>query len=110
MLLLWLQQCDETRPVCRRCRAYGVSCTYTATGPLQAAVERVVTLARPVALSCWVDQADYLLSRFQMRTAGTVSHGRPRQVFQNDVVQLAHSVPSTSPSVGVLADETRSLT
>ncbi|PWY75990.1 hypothetical protein BO94DRAFT_499303 [Aspergillus sclerotioniger CBS 115572] len=86
-------KCDETKPVCRRCLAYGVSCTYASTGPLQASVERVVTMAQPFGLSYWVDTNDFLLSRFQVRTALTVSHGRSRQVLQNEVMQLARSTP-----------------
>ncbi|PYI01643.1 hypothetical protein BO78DRAFT_401186 [Aspergillus sclerotiicarbonarius CBS 121057] len=86
-------KCDETKPVCRRCQAYGVSCAYSSIQSLQAAGERMVTITQPRSLSYWVDRDDYLLSRFQVRTAVTVSHGRCREVFQNQVVQLARSAP-----------------
>ncbi|KAH9901799.1 hypothetical protein F4778DRAFT_781689 [Xylariomycetidae sp. FL2044] len=89
-------KCDEGKPACRRCVAYGVSCTYDRAAQaeqLRASMEMVISVEPDAGLPCWVDRGEQLLSRFQVRTAPTVSAGRRLKILQIGVVQLARSHP-----------------
>ncbi|PWY69050.1 hypothetical protein BO70DRAFT_432548 [Aspergillus heteromorphus CBS 117.55] len=96
-------KCDETKPACRKCRSYGVSCDYVSTRPdLQAAGERVLHMGVPPSLSFWPNENEYLLSRFQTQIAETISVGPRLDAFRNEVVRLARSTPFLMHAIAAL--------
>src|SRR5579859_4710172 len=90
-------QCDESKPQCKRCTAYGALCNYDRKcSDLQLSVERATNITLPQSLPYWPSKNEELLSKFQVRTALTVSTGKRLHLYQHEVVQLACSVSSNS--------------
>jgi hypothetical protein len=86
-------QCDESKPQCKRCTAYGVFCNYDRKcSDLQFSVERATNITLPQSLPYWPSKNEELLNKFQVRTALTVSTGKRLHLYQHEVVQLAYSV------------------
>ncbi len=91
------RQCDESKPECRRCTAYGVFCNYDRKySDLQVSVERATNIKLPQSPSYWPSKTEQLLNKFQLRTALTVSTGKRLHIYQNEVVELAFSVSTLS--------------
>ncbi|PYH81228.1 hypothetical protein BO82DRAFT_432599 [Aspergillus uvarum CBS 121591] len=101
-------KCDEIKPMCRQCQAYGVSCSFTCTQiktqALQPVIEHVFAPPRPPAgLACWVCPTDRLIAQFQLRIAPTMSYGKRLDVYQNQVVELAHTTPFLKHAITTVA-------
>ncbi|RAH78618.1 hypothetical protein BO86DRAFT_391622 [Aspergillus japonicus CBS 114.51] len=101
-------KCDEIKPMCRQCQAYGVSCSFTCTQtkmqPLQPVIEHVFAPPRPSAgLPCWVCPTDRLIAQFQLLIAPTMSYGNRLDVYQNQVVELAHTTPFLKHAITTVA-------
>lgn len=101
MFELKLGQCDESKPICKRCKASSYLCNY---GGNNAALEIVANgLSRLEAFdvvsfslkSEGVDRYMFqendleLLSKFRNRTTLTISTERVRDVYQNQIVEIA---------------------
>jgi hypothetical protein len=132
-------QCDENKPRCKQCTAYGVFCNYDCKySDLQLSVDRafkiellqrppyslnqtiasnIVPTLRPPPTASLESNAVYLLrerdlellSKFQMRTALTISTEKSLHIYQNEVVRLAFSVrtlsscPASNADIGMAA-------
>ena len=112
-------QCDESRPGCQNCKAFGVFCNYDCRySDLQLAVEGIINPKIPQTFVFSPNQtipsmiapssnASYqlekqgleLLGRFQARTALTISTAKSLRVYQNEIVKLACSVSTLSHSL-----------
>ncbi|KAL2813948.1 hypothetical protein BDW59DRAFT_176595 [Aspergillus cavernicola] len=87
-------KCDESKPACRRCVAYGVSCNYDRTqSNLRAPMEKLTVMKPSADISYWANRTDHLLNQFQVQTASTVSTGKRLKIYQNEVVELARWHP-----------------
>jgi hypothetical protein len=122
-------QCDESKPRCNRCTAFGVFCNYDCKySDLQPSVDgafNIETLQRfPCSLSQTIpsmiapplrqqsmgsleSNALYqlgkqdleLLSKFQTRTVLTISTDKSLRIYQNEIIKLAFSVRTLSSCV-----------
>ncbi|OJJ50606.1 hypothetical protein ASPZODRAFT_126498 [Penicilliopsis zonata CBS 506.65] len=96
-------KCDETKPGCRQCIAYGVTCNYDdGKSDLQVSTENEIVFKLPPSVSYWPNQKEQILDKFQMRTALTISAGRRLQVFQKEIVALARTNPILMDAISTL--------
>lgn len=119
-------QCDENKPRCKRCTAYGVFCNYDckysdlqllADGAFkiellqrlpyslnQTIASNIILPLRPPSTRSLESNAVYLLrerdlellSKFQVRTALTISTEKSLHIYQNEIIRLAFSVRTLS--------------
>ena len=123
----WTQKCDEVKPTCKRCVAYGVFCNYEAQhSNLQLSVNgatifQVVKMlpsslnlitpkpASPFAMPSsskflgsdniyrMKDQVLELLNKFQTRTVFTITFDKSLPIYQNEVIKLSCAVSDSFP-------------
>ena len=87
-------QCDENKPDCKRCFAYGVHCSYSSgENDLQPAVRGVSHIEFSKGLPYWPNAREALFGRFQARTALSLAVGERLRFFQDGLVPLARSNP-----------------
>jgi hypothetical protein len=55
-------------------------------------VEKASTIVLPQCFSFWPTEQDQLLSKFQIKTAPTISIGKRLELYQNEVITFARSV------------------
>ncbi|RAH64739.1 Zn(II)2Cys6 transcription factor domain-containing protein [Aspergillus aculeatinus CBS 121060] len=101
-------KCDEIKPMCRQCQAYGVSCSFsftqTKTQPLQPVIEHVFAPPSPsIGLSSWLCPTDRLMNQFQLQIAPTMSYGKRLDVYQTQVVELAQMTPFLKHAITTVA-------
>jgi hypothetical protein len=115
-------KCDESKPACKRCIAFGVSCNYDPkSSNLQLSADGAFNIEIPQRLPCSPNQIILtminaslspqpmgpqdinvvhqlgvqeleLLSKFQTRTIFTIGSDKSSHVFQNVGIELACSV------------------
>jgi hypothetical protein len=106
------QKCDESKPICKRCKASAYLCNYTGNNaalelivndPTKLVAFDVVSFSLNPKSSRYVfNENDVdLLSRFRSRTTLTITTDRNRGVYQNQIVEIA---PSVSAAIDVLPD------
>ena len=101
-------QCDESKPSCDRCAAYGVFCYYYTGQPdLQLSAEKALDIViLPQSLNQVVpgvlapslrkqgEQNLELLNKFQSRTILSITTDANLHIFKNEMIKLASSVNS----------------
>lgn len=119
------RQCDESRPGCKRCLTYGVSCDYDSqSSDLQPSVNGAFTLQAPQKLPVSLDQTILgvvngpssskssdldtiyrldlldldLLKKFYSRTIVTLGTTRTAPLYQEQTLRLASSVSCWIPA------------
>ena len=115
-------QCDESKPTCKRCTAFGVFCNYNCKysdlqlsvdgafnvkilqrfpSPLDQTIPSVIAPSlRPQSTGSLGSNASYqlgeqdleLLSKFQARTVFTISTLKSLRVYQSEIIKLTYSV------------------
>lgn len=116
-------KCDETRPKCKKCTTFGVSCNYDPNTPdLQMTFGGSFTIKAPQKSPCLSNQALFAkmsllaslhpaiipdnnsvlqldrqsldrLTRFQMRTVLSIGTARAARLYQTETVRLACANP-----------------
>ncbi|KAK9328257.1 hypothetical protein V1520DRAFT_346561 [Lipomyces starkeyi] len=96
-------KCDETRPQCKNCKSFGVSCNYDLNvADLQLYISGTASITKSPAFLFPVNndstfqldrQSLDRLGRFQVRTVHSIGPARIAQFYQNEVIRLAYLHP-----------------
>ena len=104
-------QCDESKPMCNKCTAYNVSCSYgigladlqlSAGGALNVVIlpqclNQVVPNVIAPSLRKQGEQSLQLFNKFYSRTVFTITTDKNLHLFQDELIKLAGLVCSLTP-------------